>query len=160
MKLVLVGFLSFFLFFIHIEEVRKLYPEAIEDTSKTDNLNELLATITLENNAVLYGYKGAVLTLKAKHAKTAKDKKEFFQEGVAIIEAAVASKPENIELRFIRLSVQENAPKIVKYRDAMEADKNFILQHFSELKGGSLKKMIQKYVKDSKAFSDTEKLGF
>ncbi|PIB37860.1 hypothetical protein [Maribacter sp. 4G9] len=160
MKLVLVGFLSFFLFFIHIEEVRKLYPEAIEDTSKTDNLNELLATITLENNAVLYCYKGAVFTLKAKHAKTVKDKKEFFQEGVAIIEAAVASNPENIELRFIRLSVQENAPKIVKYRDAMEADKNFILQHFSELKGGSLKNMIQKYIKDSKAFSDTEKLGF
>lgn len=159
MKLLFVGFLSFFLFYINLEEARRLYPNAMEDASTTDMLHKKLSSISQNDDKTLYGYKGAVYTLKAKHAKAIKEKKEFFKEGVSIIEAAIAAEPDNIELRFIRLSVQENAPKILKYRDHIEEDKDFILGRLSKLKDGSVKNLIYKFVKDSKAFSDVEKSG-
>lgn len=159
MKLLLFGLFSLFLFSINIEEVRQLYPDATEDSTKTNILHEKLSSITQKEDNTLFCYKGAVYTLKAKHAKAIKDKKAFFKEGASIIEAALAAEPDNIELRFIRLSVQENAPKILKYRDHIEKDKNFILGRLSKLKESSVKNLIYGFVKDSKTFSEEEKLG-
>lgn len=157
MKMLLLGFLSFIAYSISLDEVRSLYPKAMDDASITNTLAEKLSAISQDDAIELYGYKGAVLTLKAEHAKTIKDKKGFFKEGINILETAIASEPGNIELRFIRLSVQENAPKIVKYNDAIDADKDFILDHFSGIRDGSLKKMIRNYIQDSKVFTDEEK---
>lgn len=159
MKVILSAFLSFTILLISIEEARRLYPDAMEDASKTDILHQKLSDISLEDESVLYGYKGATYTLKAKHAKAIRDKKTFFKEGVAIIEASIAAEPDNIELRFIRLSVQENAPKILKYRDKIEVDKKYILAHLADLEDGSLRNLIHKYIKDSKTFTDSEKSG-
>ncbi|TLF45370.1 hypothetical protein [Maribacter aurantiacus] len=157
MKMLLLGFLSFIAYSTSLDEVRSLYPKAKDDASITNTLAEKLSGISQDDAIELYGYKGAVLTLKANRAKAVKDKKGFFKEGVSILEAAIASEPGNIELRFIRLSVQENAPKIVKYNDAIDSDKGFILDHFTEIKDGSLKKMIRNYIQGSKVFTDEEK---
>lgn len=159
MKMLFFGFLSLIAYAISLDEVRSLYPKALDDASITNTLVEKLSSISQDEAIELYGYKGAVLTLKANHAKAIKDKKGFFKEGVSILEAAIASEPDNIELRFIRLSVQENAPKIVKYNDAINADKDFILDHFSGIKDNSLKNLIRKYVQDSKVFTNEEKSG-
>ncbi|MDC6403889.1 MULTISPECIES: hypothetical protein [Maribacter] len=157
MKMLFLGFLSLIAYSTSLDEVRSLYPKAKDDASITNTLAEKLSGISQDDAIELYGYKGAVLTLKAEHAKAVKDKKGFFKEGVSILEAAIASKPGNIELRFIRLSVQENAPKIVKYNDAIDADKDFILDHFSGIRDGSLKKMIRNYIQGSKVFTYEEK---
>lgn len=157
MKSIFIGFTFILLFSIRVQEVRKLYPQAIDDALITENLYEHLSSINLDGDIVLYGYKGAVSTLKAKHAKGLKNKKNFFSEGVTCIEAAIKAKPENLELRFIRLSVQENAPKIVKYRDKIKEDKKIILQGFSQIKESSIKELIHNYAMGSEGFTEEEK---
>ena len=154
--LLIIFFVSVLLVPIDVQEARELYPLAIDNPEITDSLHEQLAAINLENNPVLYGSKGAVYTLKAKHAKGIKEKKNYFKEGAAIIESAIAAFPKNVELHFIRLSVQENAPKIVNYREDLESDKSFILKNYPQIKDPTIKELIKKYSKDSKVFSEKE----
>lgn len=89
------------------------------------------------------GYAGALLIRKASLAPKVKDKLKLFKEGRIKLEAALLNDPDNTEYHFLRLSIQEHAPGIVKYKANLEADKAFLIKHFSEL---SL--VVQRAVKD------------
>ena len=103
-----------------LETLRLAYKNAGQDDSKIEAFENLVKDITTEDNPVLVGYKGASLTLKAKLEKTIKDKKDLFVQGKGIIEYAIQKDPESVELRFIRLGIQENTPKLLKYKDNIE----------------------------------------
>ena len=140
-----------------LETLRLAYKNAGQDDSKIEAFENLVKDITTEDNPVLVGYKGASLTLKAKLEKTIKDKKDLFVQGKGIIEYAIQKDPESVELRFIRLGIQENTPKLLKYKDNIEEDKNFILKNYNTISSKDLKRHISDYIKQSKVFSDIEK---
>ena len=71
----------------------------------------------------------------------------MFKEGKALIEEAIGKEPQNIELRMIRLSVQEHLPKIVPYRANIKKDRKFIQDHLSQ-QPQPLKKYIENYIND------------
>ena len=140
-----------------LETLRLAYKDAGQDDSKIEAFESLVKDINTEDNPVLVGYKGAALTLKAKLEKTIKEKKDVFVQGKEIIEFAIQKDPESIELRFIRLGIQENTPKLLKYKDNIEEDKDFILKNYHSISSKDLKSHITGYIKQSKAFSDTER---
>ncbi len=160
MKSFLILLYSISLIGIDILELREKYPKASTDTELTNDLYNKLAAVSIADEAKIVAYKGAVLTLMAKHAKTIKEKKMFFQEGVQFLEAAVKTAPNDIETRYLRLSVQEHAPKIVKYNNNIEKDKSFLLENYGTSKDDELKTYIKSYVMDSSLFTDNEKLSF
>ncbi len=87
-----------------LKEIRSQYPQAVKSAEITSELNETLSAVKSSSKPVLLAYKGAVLTLSAKFAKSKKDKKEFFKEGVSLIENAIKADNSNIEIRYIRMS--------------------------------------------------------
>jgi ribosomal protein S20 len=160
MKAVIFLLCSISLLGIDISELREKYPEAHTDKALTNNLNEKLATISIANEPKMVAYKGAVLTLMAKHAKAIKEKKMYFKEGVQFLESAVDKAPNDLEIRYLRLSVQEHAPKLVKYSSNIEEDKRFIQEKFKTQGNTVLKTYIKSYVKASSLFTDEEKQAF
>jgi len=142
---------------LDVNTVRIAYKEAANDKTKVEAFHKLLSKITKEDNITLVAYKGAAISLMGKHAKKVKDRKDLFIEGVSFIEFAIQKAPNNIEVHFIRLGIQENSPKLLKYKSNIEEDKHFILKQFSAIKSSVLKKHIQDYILQSKAFNDTEK---
>lgn len=160
MKSLLILFLSISLLGIDISELREKYPKASTSTEITNNLYHQLSSISLSDNPKLLAYKGAILSLMAKNAKTIKDKKMYFQECVQFLEAAVKDAQNDLEIRYLRLSVQEHAPKIVKYSKNIDEDKNLIMEHYGTTKDAELKACIKSYIKDSSLFTDDEKLSF
>ena len=68
------------------------------------------------NNQTILAYKGAALALQSKYVGTKESKRENFTKGVGLIENAIKQEPNNLELRIIRLSIQENTPKMMKYK--------------------------------------------
>jgi len=78
-----------------------------------------------KENKVLLAYKGAAIAMKAKFAKQIKEKKNLFVEGVKLIENSVKSEPNNLEIRLIRLSIQENSPKILNYKKILMKIKSY-----------------------------------
>lgn len=162
MRVWIIFFLLFSTFCIsqELKELRVDYPKANSDEAITNMLHEKLASFSKEDNITVVAYRGAVTTLKAKFAKGFKNKKTFFKEGAELLEFAVSSEPKNIEIRCLRLGVQENSPKIVGYKSNIEEDKQFILDHYNLNSNTEVKNFIKGYILLSDLFTDAEKQLF
>ncbi|KAB1069197.1 hypothetical protein F6U93_04550 [Tamlana haliotis] len=137
--------------------MRAAYKYAAQDSSKIETLYNDLEGVTKADSVELVAYKGAIVALMARSAKSIKGKKEGFLDGVGLVEYAVDKDSSNIEVRFVRLSIQQNVPKFLRYNDAIENDKAFILENFNGITSRSLKSHIADYVSHSKHFTDEEK---
>ncbi len=150
-------FATLFICSPELSKVRIDYKNAIHNKENTVELHIDLASVNNNDSKVLVAYKGAVTTLMAKFAKNSKDKKDFFKEGATLIEYAVTEDSNNIEIRCIRLGVQENTPKVVKYRKSIPEDKQFILDHYKEITSSKEKDYIKGFILQSKSFTVAEK---
>ena len=142
---------------IDFNAIRLTYKEAAQDRAKIETLYNSVSKVTKSDKVELVAYKGAAMALIARGAATIKEKKEGFINGVSMVEFAIEKDPTNIETRFIRLSIQENTPKLLKYKENIEADKHFILKQFKTIKSSSLKNLIKDYISQSKVFTNEEK---
>ena len=142
---------------IALPEVREAYKEAANDKAKVESFSLMLLSVTKKDNVALVAYKGASIALKARYSETLKEKKEGFIDGVDYIEFAVETEPNDIEPRFVRLGIQENTPKILKYKGDIEEDKQFILKQFKYISSTNLKNHIRDYILQSNAFTEEEK---
>jgi hypothetical protein len=157
MKLILSIFL--FLSFFNIPEIadiRKLYSSAVISEGNAKEFASKLEDVNKEDNKTLYAYKGASIAILAKYKKEISDKSKSFKEGAKMVEWAVASEPSNIEIRLVRLSIQEKAPKFLKYNTNIKEDKSFLLDHYKE-QSGALKSYIKNFMLQSKSFSPANK---
>ena len=157
MKLLLTIFCFLFSFSNpDIAEIRKLYPNAANSETASKEFLSKLSEITTESNKTLLAYKGSSVTISAKFKKKISDKIKAFKEGAKLVELAVGSEPNNIEIRLIRLSIQENVPAVVKYNKNKKEDTAFILAHYSE-QSYALKAYLKTFISQSKSFSPDEK---
>lgn len=148
-------FLIFFSGSQDISTVRENYIQASKSKEKADEFNELMEKYTGDNKTML-AYKGASIALKAKFASDRKTKKDFFIKGVEILERALKADANNAEIRLIRLSIQENTPKILNYRANIQEDKKLILTTFDK-QNKALKEHLRAFIVQSKSFTAQEK---
>ena len=139
----------------NLHDIRKMY--VASSVSKTNALKfyDFMNNYS-KNDETLLAYKGASIAIKAKHTSGIKQKKEEFIKGITIVEAVIKSNPNNLEARLIRLSIQENTPKILKYKENIESDKKQIVLLFNK-QSVDLKLFIKEYVNQSKIFTEAEK---
>ncbi len=142
---------------LDLNTIRVAYKEAAHDKTKVEVFHKKLSQVTKKDRIELVAYKGAVIALVAKKSKSLKRKKEGFIEGISLVEYAIEKAPYNIESRFIRLGIQENTPRLLKYKSNIDEDKHFILKQFTNIKSSSLKNHIKDYISQSKVFTDEEK---
>lgn len=140
-----------------LNQIRSDYPNAVESEEITSKLDAEFSSTAEPDKPVLLAYKGAVTTLVGKFAKGIGEKIRVFKQGVSLIEKAVAADPLNPEIRYIRMSVQENAPRILDYHNNIEEDKEFILKNYKNVSSKGSKDIIRDFVLNSKNFSEDEK---
>src|SRR6187402_417571 len=151
-----ITFIAFFLLFFNstlITEIRKLYTKVNCSAANAKELAVKLNEVGKEDNKTLVAYKGATLAILSKAEKKVSDKFKKFKEGAGLIEYAIANEPNTIEIRMIRLSVQESVPVIVNYRGNKKEDKKFLLDHFKE-QPVTLKAYIGDFIAQSKSFTE------
>ena len=102
-------------------------------------------------------YRGTLIMRKSEHLRVAKDKLANFKQGKALLEAEITSNPDNVEYRFLRLTVQENAPKILKYTRNIGEDADMIHRYFYKLPV-SVQHFVADYAEDS-AYLNPAKLN-
>ena len=149
----------FVLAFADISEIRKLYPDAAKSEQSANAFHAKLESVPdSDQNKVLVAYKGASETMLSKYGNTIGKKTKHMKAGAKLIDAAVAADPDNIEIRMIRLSVQESVPKIVGYKKNMKEDKAFIVSNFAN--SGMVREYVKQFILRSKSFSDEEKKAY
>ena len=139
-----------------LSEIRKLYPNASISENNAAELASKLASIDINDDKILLAYKGASIAIVSKYQKKVGDKIKKFKEGVKLVDLSITSESNNIELRLIRLSIQENVPKIVKYNKNIKEDVASILEHY-KVQSPDLKEYLKKFILQSKSFSTQEK---
>lgn len=95
------------------------------------------------NSATHLAYLGALQTIWANHIFSPVSKLGTFKEGKKNIEQAIKKEPSNVELRFIRLSVQKNAPSFLGYKSNINEDTEFIKENRHQIGSEILKKNIE-----------------
>jgi hypothetical protein len=91
--------------------LRDLYFESVQHASalepafaEVERLRRAThASADAEREGVLTAYRGALLTLQAKHAAWPHAKLRYVREGFAVLDAAVRTHPEAPEVRYLRL---------------------------------------------------------
>lgn len=142
-----------------ISEIRKMYPNSSKSEANAKALAAKLSEVTeAETNKALVAYKGASETLFSKFSNNLPGKIKHMKAGANLIDGAVAADADNIEIRMIRLSVQESVPKIVGYKDNIKEDKAFIVANYE--KSGDLKEYIKNFILRSKSFTAAEKSAY
>lgn len=154
MKLIFSFLTAFFLFFqSDLESLRNSYAKANASDANTETFINI-AEKQSGSDAVTTGYKAAAKIMEAKIAKS--NRKALVKSGAVNLEAVIKSNPNNAELRLIRMSVQENIPKIVGYRGSLKDDKAFLLNNYAK-QNAALKNYIKRFAAQSKTMTDAEK---
>jgi hypothetical protein len=84
--------------------------------------------------------------LMAKHAFNPFSKLSYFKKGKLMLESAIKADQTNVELRFLRYTIQTNVPGFLNYSSDKNLDRTFITQSLARLKDQELKKIISEFL--------------
>jgi hypothetical protein len=115
---------------LHLERIGTLYVVAVDAPSRIeDGLRAIDSTAVRFGaaggaplDARLRGYRGAFITLRAKHAFWPHHKLRHVREGLAVLDEAVAASPDDAVVRYLRLVSGYYLPALFGRRDAVRAD--------------------------------------
>jgi hypothetical protein len=107
--------------------IRKLLITALDSKKTTDSLYTSLSSVK-SPSALTNAYMGTLEALKAKHAWNPYYKIKYLNDCQKTFKAAVTRDPHNIEIRFMRFSIEHNVPGFLGYTKNLEADKNEIIK--------------------------------
>jgi hypothetical protein len=136
-------------------EIRNLYEDSAKNKAANTRLIKLLED--LEDGAPLFmGYRGAAVMMEANYVLSPLSKLNRFKTGKALIERALKASPGNLELRYIRLTIQTNLPRFLGYAGDIAKDKGFLIGNLSETQDVDLRKRIVAYLSVAKICSEEE----
>lgn len=127
---------------------RKAIYTALASDSKEIVQKQLDGIRNMKESSEVKAFRGALEMKAAQFEKTAKDKLNLFNAGKKVLESEIKSNDGNVEYRFLRLLIQENAPKQLKYNGNVEEDVTAIITGYSKLKE-STKNAVESYAKKS-----------
>lgn len=128
-----------------LDDVRINYDKAVADIKLCAQMMETLEP--MKNEAIFLAYLGGLQTIWAKHTIVPLSKLNTFNKGKKNIEAAIKKEPSNIEIKFIRLSVQKNAPTFLGYNSNIQEDDNYIKLHQKEISSPIVKNRLNELLK-------------
>lgn len=117
-----------------VKKLREQYYQAAKKSELAKDFYRKLDSFNEAEGTLVLGYKGMASFMLAHHAKNPIAKLKYFNEGKNHLEKAIHLDPENLELRYLRFTVQTSAPEFLGYRKSIHADKKFILDSIYDRK--------------------------
>jgi len=139
-----------------LETLRNDYYKLNTDSAACAKLYKKVSAFGVEDN-VFNGYKGAITASMANHVTAKAEKLKLFNSGKKLLEQSIKTDSSNVELRFLRLTIQTNCPKALGYYKQISSDKIYIVDHFNSVKSITIKKRMSEYLLASKLLTEEEK---
>jgi hypothetical protein len=139
--------------------IRKLLVTAITSSKTTDSLYNHLGGIK-NRTSLINGYIGTLQALKAKHTWNPYYKIKYLNDAEKTFKNAVTGDPSNIEIRFMRFSVEHNVPGFLGYTKNLVTDRTEIIKqierkHYASADAALVKTIIT-FLIDSKRCTPAE----
>ena len=143
----------------NIHTIRKLLVTCLNSSKTTDSLYRNLGSIK-NPTGLITGYMGTLEALKAKHAWNPYYKIKYLNDAEKTYKKAVVNDPSNIEIRFMRFSVEHNVPGFLGFTKNLVADRTEMIKQISRKHYASadtaLVKTIINFLIDSKRCTPAE----
>jgi hypothetical protein len=123
-------------------EVRTAFQKAAKEERACTALIKLLEAFNEKNSPLLAGYRACATMMMAKYVFNPFTKLSYFSKGRTLLEKCIKADKQNIELRFLRYTVQRKAPFFLGYNSAIKEDGSILKNAVSQLQDTGLKKMI------------------
>ena len=122
-----------------LDTVRLAYSQAIESSTKTEEFAKILSSqieestnTKISENAILTAYRGALEALRAKHAWMPFNKLAYLDNSKKFFISAIEAAPNDIEIRFLRFSIQSNLPIFLMQSPNIQEDKEMIIKNLEQ----------------------------
>jgi hypothetical protein len=142
-----------------LDKLRPEYMKALHNFDFAPAVYEKFEAV--ENpSAKLLAYKGALEAIMTRTTWNVFKKIGFLNKSQETFEEAIALDSNNVEVRFMRLSVEHSIPGYLGYSVHMKKDKKFVVSHISEFNPVKMDPQILKeilnFVQKSGHFSAAE----
>ncbi len=155
MKFIIAFVATISLFFgLTLPELRNDFEKASKSSANTSAFYDKLEDYS-GNNQTILAYKGASKIMKAKIIKNKETKKKYFSDGAIFINDAVKKDSKNVEIRLIRLIIQENIPKFIKYNHNITEDKSFVVDNYASA-SKEIQNLVKRYANSNKTFTSQQ----
>ena len=118
----------------NLKEIRDLYYKVNLEEKGLDEFENYLLSNNKTPDPELKGYKAVLWFLKARDYYNPHKKYESFTKGKKQLEFLIKRYPNNIELHFLRLTIQDNLPDFLGYNDNISEDTKFIKEKIKAVK--------------------------
>lgn len=137
-------------------EARKRYFEAIGNERKIERLLKQLQEI--ENpSSLLLAYRAACESMMAQFSWNPYTKLAQVNKSFDFFAEAINDDSQNVEIRFLRFSVQHNVPDFLRKNREFEEDKTVLVENFENADfDAEFREFIVGYLKDSGRFEAKE----
>ena len=113
---------------VPLDKVRDQFFAMDRSEGAAFQLYKSLEKLDLSKDPLMLAYRGAASAASAGTVSGVRKKLEYFNNGKSELEKAVAVKPLDAEIRFLRLATQLKAPGFLGYNDDIKNDKTIVLQ--------------------------------
>ena len=142
--LVLLFFFNFSNAQSDIEDIRKVFILSTDSYQKCSQLYKM-SSERVSISPIYHSYNIISKILESKYLRNPVKKVKVFKENTKLLDSLLVSHPKNLEIRFLRYSIQLNAPKILGYTNFVKEDYEFIMKNMSHA-DEDLKKIITSFM--------------
>ncbi len=142
-----------------LKQLRQKVVLALNSGKTTDSLYTALDK--MPNKPPVYvAYLGILDGLKAKHSWNPYSKLKYLSTAEKVLKQAADADPHNIEIRFLRFSIEHNAPGFLGYNKNLVADRDEMIKQLDAHNYGTANKPLTiqliKFLIDSKRCTPAE----
>jgi hypothetical protein len=124
-----------------LPDIRKDYYNAINNEKAAE---KLYLNLKARNSSepIILAYLGSAQAIRARHSFNPYNKVTYLKSGLKTLETAVKSSPQDLEIRFLRFSLEHYIPSFLGYSKHLETDRAKIIELAKQRKFGAMDKPL------------------
>ena len=130
-----------------LKEIRTLFNTA--HLEKEDCLKLIQLTENV-NEAVIQGYHAAAIMVSSKYLINPFKISNVFNQGKALLEDVISENFAEVEIRFLRYTIQLNTPKFIGYYKSIEGDRDVLVKYILKNKDSELTNHMMVFLENTK----------
>jgi hypothetical protein len=128
-----------------LDKVRASFYKASFQQEICESIYNEIKDKDYQKEPIMLAYQGVYQAIMAQYVWNPFTKWWYFKTGVESLEEAIVEEKENIELIFLRFSIQTNCPSFLGYNENIIEDKTFIMKGLLD---SSIRTQYQPFVGD------------
>jgi len=125
---------------------REYYYAVCLDQNSVQEFDSYLELYKDSKDVTVKGYQSIIWFLWADFYLNPIRKWKCFNKGIEKLDQLIESHSDNLELRFLRLTIQDNVPNFLGYNANLKEDKEFIHNNLSKILDEDLQERITYYL--------------